>query len=58
LITPVFALLAGQWLNQEVIQTGVWIGTILIMLGLVSFEMGSRFWPQLRPSSTRESEGQ
>ncbi len=58
LMTPVFALMAGQWLNQEVIDTGVWVGTGLIMLGLVGFEMGSRLWPQPRPSRPRESEGQ
>jgi drug/metabolite transporter (DMT)-like permease len=58
LMTPVIALLAGQWLNQEVIDAGVWVGTALIMLGLVGFEMGSRLWPQLRPSRPRESEGQ
>jgi drug/metabolite transporter (DMT)-like permease len=58
LMTPVIALLAGQWLNQEIIDPGVWVGTALIMLGLVGFEMGSRLWPQLRPSRPRESEGQ
>lgn len=58
LMTPVIALLVGQWLNHEVIDGRVWIGTALIMLGLAGFELGSRFWPQLRPSRTRESEGQ
>ncbi|MCU7797761.1 MAG: DMT family transporter [Candidatus Thiodiazotropha sp. (ex Myrtea spinifera)] len=58
LMTPVIALLAGQWLNGEVIDAKIWLGTVLIMLGLVGFELGSRFWPQLRPSRPSESEGQ
>jgi drug/metabolite transporter (DMT)-like permease len=58
LMTPAIALLVGQWLNHEVIDGRVWIGTALIMLGLAGFELGSRLWPQLRPSRARESEGQ
>ncbi|MCU7810749.1 MAG: DMT family transporter, partial [Candidatus Thiodiazotropha sp. (ex Notomyrtea botanica)] len=58
LMTPVIALLAGQWLNGEVVDAKIWAGTVLIMLGLVGFELGSRFWPQLRPSRPSESEGQ
>ena len=58
LITPAIALLAGQWLNGEVVDASVWIGTAMIMLGLMGFEMGSRFWPQPRPNRPRESEGQ
>lgn len=58
LMTPVLALLIGQWLNGEVIDGRVWFGTALIMLGLAGFELGSRFWFQLRSSSASESEGQ
>ncbi len=58
LMTPVFALLVGQWLNNEVIDSRVWLGTGLIMLGLAGFELGSRLRPQLRPSRASESEGQ
>ncbi|MEJ2694396.1 MAG: DMT family transporter [Candidatus Thiodiazotropha sp.] len=58
LMTPGIALLVGQWLNHEVIDGRVWIGAALIMLGLAGFELGSRFWPQPRPSRARESEGQ
>ena len=58
LITPVIALLAGQWLNGEVIDARVWVGTALIMLGLVGFELGGRLLPRLRQSRARESEGQ
>jgi drug/metabolite transporter (DMT)-like permease len=58
LITPVIALLAGQWLNGEVIDLRIWAGAALILLGLAGFELGSRLWPQLRLSRARESEGQ
>ncbi|MCU7843987.1 MAG: DMT family transporter [Candidatus Thiodiazotropha sp. (ex Monitilora ramsayi)] len=58
LMTPVIALLAGQWLNGEVVDDRIWVGTLMIMLGLFGFELGSRFWPQLRPSRPSESEGQ
>ncbi len=42
LITPVSALLLGVVLNDEVVTVSVWVGTLLIMGGLVSFEFGSR----------------
>jgi drug/metabolite transporter (DMT)-like permease len=58
LMTPVIALLAGQWFNGETIDLRVWTGAVLIMLGLAGFELGSRFWSQLTPSRDRESEGQ
>jgi drug/metabolite transporter (DMT)-like permease len=57
-MTPVIALLVGQWLNHEAIDARVWLGTALIMLGLAGFELGSRYWPQLRASKASESEGQ
>lgn len=37
-ITPVFALLLGHWLNHEVLNATVWFGTALVILGLVIFE--------------------
>jgi drug/metabolite transporter (DMT)-like permease len=58
LMTPIIALLAGQWLNGETIDIQVWVGAGLIMLGLAGFELGSRFWPQPRLSRASESEGQ
>lgn len=58
LITPVIALLVGQWLNGETVDLHVWIGTALIMLGLLGFELGSRFWTQWASSRTRERVGQ
>lgn len=38
LITPVTALLLGAWFNDEIITTDVWLGTLLIMFGLVVHE--------------------
>jgi drug/metabolite transporter (DMT)-like permease len=58
LITPVMALLAGQWLNAEQVASKVWVGTALIMLGLVGFELGGRIRTQLRSSKASESVGQ
>ncbi|MCG7940739.1 MAG: DMT family transporter [Candidatus Thiodiazotropha lotti] len=58
LITPLFALLAGQWLNGEQIDQRVWLGTGLILLGLALFEFWGRGLPQFRFSRARESEGQ
>ncbi|MCF6282220.1 MAG: DMT family transporter [Candidatus Polarisedimenticolaceae bacterium] len=49
LITPVSALLLGALLNGEVMTTSVWVGTLLIMSGLVSFEFGAKLkWRPLR----------
>jgi drug/metabolite transporter (DMT)-like permease len=58
LVTPVIALLAGQWLNAEQIDGQVWLGTGLILLGLAVFELGSKLSGQLRFSRARDSEGQ
>lgn len=38
LVTPVAALLLGQWVNAEEIELRAWLGTALIMLGLVAYE--------------------
>jgi drug/metabolite transporter (DMT)-like permease len=40
LVTPVIALLMGQWFNGESVKLEVWFGTSLIMLGLLVFELG------------------
>ncbi|MES9992118.1 MAG: DMT family transporter [Candidatus Thiodiazotropha sp.] len=58
LITPVLALLAGNWLNAEEFDVKVWVGTGLIMLGLAGFELGDRIRAQLRSSKASESVGQ
>ncbi len=42
LITPVSALLLGAVLNGEVVTISVWVGTSLIMSGLISFEFGAK----------------
>ena len=49
LITPVSALLLGQVLNGEKIQTGIWIGTACILCGLLSHQ-----W-QVLPSGFRRA---
>ncbi len=40
LITPVLALLIGNWLNGEAIAPRVWLGASAILLGLISFQWG------------------
>jgi drug/metabolite transporter (DMT)-like permease len=37
-ITPVFALLLGHWLNHETLNATVWLGAGLVILGLIVFE--------------------
>ncbi len=41
LVTPVTALLLGHWLNGEVIESGVWFGTTLILGGLLMHQWDS-----------------
>lgn len=41
LVTPVTALLLGHWLNGEVIKSGVWFGTALILGGLLVHQWDS-----------------
>lgn len=38
LITPVSALLLGQLLNSEKIQSGIWFGAACVLLGLISHQ--------------------
>jgi drug/metabolite transporter (DMT)-like permease len=38
LITPVSALLLGQMLNGEEIQSGIWVGASCVLLGLLSHQ--------------------
>jgi len=48
LVTPVTALLLGSQLNNEVVGMQVWFGTVLIMSGLVCFELsGHQRWAKL-----------
>ncbi len=42
LVTPVLALLLGQGLNGEIIQTKVWWGTTAILLGLLLYQRDNR----------------
>ena len=41
LITPVTALLLGQYLNNENNDPLVWIGTFLILLGMAFYQWGN-----------------
>jgi drug/metabolite transporter (DMT)-like permease len=40
LMTPVIALLLGQWTNQEAVTLSVWMGSAVILLGLALYEWG------------------
>ncbi|HIP81067.1 MAG TPA: DMT family transporter [Leucothrix mucor] len=44
LITPVTALLLGHWLNNEALTLWVFIGTALILSGLVSYQFGGKLF--------------
>lgn len=48
LITPILALLLGHLLNDEVVESRVWLGTALISLGL-----GLHQWPLLSSALAR-----
>lgn len=42
LMTPVIALILGQWLNEESIGAWEWLGTLVILAGLAVFEWGGQ----------------
>ena len=48
LMTPVVALILGQWLNEEIIGTREWLGTLIILAGLAVFEWGGQ-WQRFLP---------
>ena len=48
LITPVLALLLGATLNNEQIDVIVWLGTTLILMGMVLYQWGPRIGRLLR----------
>ena len=52
LITPITALLLGQFLNGEIIQSGIWLGAACVMLGLLSHQ-----WQVLTSGVKRVSAG-
>ena len=49
LMTPVIALILGQWLNEEIIGAREWLGTLIILAGLAVFEWGGQ-WQRLLPA--------
>lgn len=53
LMTPVIALILGQWLNEEIIGAREWLGTLIILAGLAVFEWGGQ-WQRLLPARGRE----
>jgi len=48
LMTPVLALMLGQWVNQEVVTTSVWIGSGIILLGLALYEWGDEIFSSIQ----------
>ncbi|RUM93447.1 MAG: EamA family transporter, partial [Thiothrix sp.] len=48
LMTPVIALMLGQWVNQEIVTTNVWIGSGIILLGLALYEWGDNVFSSIR----------
>lgn len=46
LITPVFALMLGHWLNGEPLTAGLWQGCLLVVGGLGLFFWGHRLQPE------------
>jgi len=56
LITPVMALLLGQYLNGEQPDTRVWVGTFLILSGLSFYQLGSCLKAFLIRSSQKTSQ--
>lgn len=54
LITPVTALLLGNLFNQETITTHIWVGTALILGGLIIHQCKDIRYFQLKKSKVRE----
>jgi drug/metabolite transporter (DMT)-like permease len=54
LVTPVLALMIGQWLNGELIPLKVWLGSALIVSGLMLHLWGERL-PRLLASALRDT---
>jgi drug/metabolite transporter (DMT)-like permease len=48
LITPVLALLLGNWINAEVVEPRVWQGTACILVGLLIYQWGGHVLRRLR----------
>ncbi|MBR9829410.1 MAG: DMT family transporter [Oceanospirillales bacterium] len=48
LITPIFALMLGHWLNEEPLTPGLWQGCLLVVTGLALFFFGHRLQPERR----------
>ena len=58
LVTPVIALWLGQSLNGEHIAPRIWVGTALILAGLIAHQWGDRLLERRRaPSASQEGKG-
>ena len=44
LITPILALMIGQWLNDEIITAKDWLGAVTILIGLASYLGGDQLF--------------
>ncbi len=51
LVTPVLALVIGQWLNGEAVTAREWMGALVIMAGLASYQWGDG-WRRGRSAAT------
>lgn len=52
LVTPVLALLMGQWLNHEVIPFAVWAGAVCILLALSTHHWADQIIKRLRTEAS------
>lgn len=48
LMTPVLALLLGNWVNDETVELRVWQGTACILIGLLIYQWGGHLLRRLR----------
>lgn len=48
LMTPVLALLLGNWVNDEAVELRVWQGTACILIGLLIYQWGGHLLRRLR----------
>jgi len=55
-ITPVFALVLGHFLNNEPLNASVWLGAGLVTLGLIIFEVRFRtLWKRFRNDLNKQT---
>lgn len=47
LVTPILALLIGQWLNQELVSSSIWLGTTCILTALMLYQWADKILKKL-----------